>query len=76
MKLSPIIQGVPILSVDIFRGEKGPIGKHCLLWAFFYFNDLKFLSIVRKLPIQKIAYFKVNKKKLWEQKMCAKLRAT
>ena len=24
------IQGVPILSVNIFRGDRGPIGKHCL----------------------------------------------
>ena len=49
------IQGVPILSVSIFRGDRGPIGEHCLLLTFFDFNDLKFskkiiflLLIVRK----------------------------
>ena len=38
----PYIQGVPILSVNISRGDRGPIGEYCLLWAFFDFNDLKF----------------------------------
>ena len=25
------IQGIPILSVNIFRGDRRPIGEHCLL---------------------------------------------
>ena len=29
-----------------------------------------------KITSSKIAYFKVSEKKLWEHKMCAKLRAT
>ena len=34
--------GVPVLIVKILWGDRRPIGKHCLLLAFFDFNDLKF----------------------------------
>ena len=39
------IQGVPILSVNIFRRDRGPIGEHCLLWAFFDFKIIIFFVI-------------------------------
>ena len=48
-----ILQGDPILSVNIFRGDRRPMWEHCLLWAFFDFNDLKFSK-------KKIIIFFVN----------------
>ena len=36
------MRGVPVLIVKIVWGDKRPIGKQCLLLAFFDFNFLKF----------------------------------